>query len=101
MTPAEKAGQPSQYFYISVLPPQAKLVDKALLEGGVGSLLFVSDPAEANRLQTIATEYSRLNNQLLLGFDVIHGLHTIFLVPLAMPAWGAPTLVEHAQMGIA
>ncbi|HEY9545099.1 MAG TPA: beta-glucosidase BglX [Solimonas sp.] len=97
MTPAEKAGQLSQYFYISVFPPQAKLVDKALLEGGVGSLLFVSDPAEANRLQKIAIENSRLKIPLLLGFDVIHGLHTIFPVPLAMAASWDPALVEHAQ----
>lgn len=97
MTPEEKAGQLSQYFYISVFPPQAKLVDKALLEGGVGSLLFVSDPAEANRLQKIAIEHSRLKIPLLFGFDVIHGLHTIFPVPIGMAASWDPTLVEHAQ----
>src|SRR3546814_20359492 len=100
MTPAEKAGQLSQYFYISVFPPQAKLVDKALLEGGVGSLLFVSDPAEANRLQKIAIENIRLKIPLLLGFDVIHVLHTIFPVPLAMAASWGPALVEHAQAAI-
>lgn len=97
MTPEEKAGQLSQYFYISIFPPQAKLVDKALAEGGVGSLLFVSDAAQANRLQKIAVEDTRLKIPLLFGFDVIHGLHTIFPVPLGMAASWDPKLVEQAQ----
>src|SRR3546814_6926474 len=40
---------------------------------------------------------SELKIPLLLGFDVIHGLHTIFPVPLAMAASWDPALVEHAQ----
>jgi len=38
------------------MPPsqQAALVDAALARGEVGSLLFVTDPAETNRLQRLA-----------------------------------------------
>jgi beta-glucosidase len=97
MTPAEKAGQLSQYFYFHQLPPLAELVDKALAKGEVGSLLFVTDPAEINRLQKIAVEMTRLRIPLLFGFDVIHGFRTIFPVPLAMAATWDPRLVEDVQ----
>ena len=69
----------------------------ALRTTGVGSLLFVTDPAEINRLQRIAVEHSRLKIPVLFGFDVIHGLRTIFPVPLGMAASWDPLLVEQAQ----
>jgi beta-glucosidase len=97
MTPEEKAGQLSQYFYFSMFPPLAAGVNKSIEQGAVGSLVFVSDPAEANRLQKIALEHSRLNIPLLLGYDVLHGLHTIFPVPLGMAASWDPKLVEQSQ----
>lgn len=50
--------------------------------GRVGSFLL-DDPAEANRLQRIAVEESRLGIPLLIGFDVIHGHRTVFPIPLA------------------
>jgi len=97
MTPQEKAGQLSQYFYFAVFPSQAQLVNGHLEKGEVGSLLFVSDPAETNRLQKIAVEKTRLKIPLLFGFDVIHGLHTILPVPIGMAASWDPQLVENAQ----
>lgn len=56
MTPAEKAGQLTQYSYFG--PPEG----------------------------TEQVEGSRLGIPLLIGFDVIHGLRTIFPVPIAMAA---------------
>ncbi|HEY1487220.1 MAG TPA: hypothetical protein VGF84_14030, partial [Micromonosporaceae bacterium] len=62
MTPAEKAGQLTQYFYFR-LPEGAEpmsdpnaetqpgAVESQLRRGAVSSLLFVTDPAEVNRLQ--------------------------------------------------
>jgi beta-glucosidase len=97
MTPAEKAGQLSQYFYLQMFPPLVKVVDAALGKGEVGSLLFVTDPTDINRLQRIAVEKTRLKIPLLFGFDVIHGLRTIFPVPLAMAASWDPKLAEEAQ----
>ena len=41
------------------LPGQAAAVEAALASGEVGSLLFVTDPAEMNRLQRLAVEGSR------------------------------------------
>ena len=74
MTTAEKAGQLTQYFYfgseraisIGVEPgstagPSAK-VEAALGRGEAGSLLFVTDPAEFNRLQRLAVEGHRLGS---------------------------------------
>ena len=110
MTPAEKAGQLTQYFYFR-LPPgaapepalgmdpdaQPRMVEEALGRGEVGSLLFVTDPVEINRLQRLGLAGNRLGIPLLFGFDVIHGLRTIFPVPIAMAAsWDLET-IERGQ----
>ena len=97
MTPEEKAGQLSQFFYFQIFPPMNVKTDAAVAAGGAGSLLFVTDPAFTNRLQHIAVDKTRLRIPLLFGFDVIHGLHTIFPVPLGMAASWDPALVEQAQ----
>jgi beta-glucosidase len=97
MTPEEKAGQLSQYFYFSFAPALNAVAEKALAQGAVGSLLFVTDPAYTNRLQKIAVEQTRMKIPLLFGFDVIHGLHTIFPVPIALAASWDPPLVEKVQ----
>jgi beta-glucosidase len=110
MSVAEKAGQLSQYFYFN-LPPseeieatlhtdfsrQPGIVEAALREGKVGSLLFVTDPAEVNRLQRLAVEGNRHGIPALFGFDVIHGLRTIMPVPIAMAASWDPAVIEQGQ----
>ena len=108
MTPAEKAGQLTQYFYFR-LPPGAQpvlefdpdaqplAVESKLAQGAAGSLLFVTDPGEINRLQRLAVEGSRLGIPVLFGFDVIHGLRTVFPVPIAMAASWDPQIVEAGQ----
>jgi beta-glucosidase len=110
MTAAEKAGQLSQYFYLRLpagaeLEPalgldvlgQPKMVESALREGGAGSLLFVTDPAEINRLQRLTVEGHRLGIPVLFGFDVIHGLRTILPVPIALAASWDPGTIERGQ----
>lgn len=97
MTPEEKAAQLTQYFYLQPIPAANKPALEALRTTGLGSLLFVTDPAEVNRLQRIAVEQSRLKIPLLFGFDVIHGLRTIFPVPIGMAASWDPALVEATQ----
>ena len=62
-----------------------------------GSLLFVTDPAEINRLQRLAVEGNRLGIPALFGFDVIHGLRTILPVPIAMAASWDPETIERGQ----
>ena len=110
MTPAEKAGQLSQYFHfgaldeISVGPEagmggerQSTQVEAAVARGEAGSLLFVIDPAETNRLQRLAIEGHRLGIPVLFGFDVIHGLRTILPVPIALAASWDPDTIERGQ----
>lgn len=97
MTPEEKAGQLSTWFYVSFVPAMAQAVEKGVASGQAGSLLFVSDAATSNRLQKTAVEQSRLKIPLLLGFDVVHGLHTIMPVPLALAASFDPALVERVE----
>jgi hypothetical protein len=65
MTPEEKAGQLSQYFYFGGWTTQNELVEAQVRAGRAGSLLFVANPRETNRLQRIAIEESRLGIPLL------------------------------------
>ena len=94
MTLEEKIGQMSQ---IALNQPQDVSPDQRILNGQVGSFLFVTDPNEINRLQHIAVERSRLHIPLIFGFDVIHGFRTIYPVPLALAASWDPAMVEHVQ----
>ena len=66
-------------------------------EGKVGSLLFVTDPAEVNRLQRLAVDGNRQGIPALFGFDVIHGLRTIMPVPIGMAASWDPAVIEQCQ----
>lgn len=106
MTLPEKAGQLAQYFSfglhlddaaVGALRQRPGEVDDALARGGAGSLLFVTDPAETNRLQQLAVEGSRHGIPVLFGFDVIHGLRTILPVPIAMAASWDPDMIERGQ----
>lgn len=73
------------------------MVEDAVADGRAGAVLFSSDPAANNRLQKMAIEGSRLKIPLLFGYDVIHGLRTIFPVPLGMAASWDPQVAEKAQ----
>jgi beta-glucosidase len=102
MTLEEKIGQLSQLFDFGKEKPKNMTLDQRALEeaivgGRVGSLLFVTDPAEINRLQHLAVDRSRLHIPLIFGFDVIHGFRTIFPVPIAMAASWDPATVTLAQ----
>ncbi|GAB3801687.1 glycoside hydrolase family 3 N-terminal domain-containing protein [Humibacter antri] len=116
MTVKEKAGQLSQYFYfgglgelpadfdIDSLPAehqafvrQPQLVEAAIAAGRAGSALFVTKAEVANRLQRLAVEQTRLGIPLIFGFDVIHGLRTIFPVPIAQAASWDPHGIEQAE----
>jgi beta-glucosidase len=107
MTLEEKAGQISQRFDIASLfptgapaipgmPPMTPL-DDVVRKGEIGAVLFVHDPEVANRYQRLAVEETRLKIPLLLGYDVIHGMRTMFPVPLANAASFDPDGVEQIQ----
>ncbi len=115
LTIEEKAGQLTQYFYfgtgelpdedtLASLPPEARtmarqpaMVAIELDNGHVGSLLFVRNPALANRLQRKAVAGSRLGIPLIFGFDVIHGLRTILPAPIALAASWSPETIAAGQ----
>ncbi|MCR5136132.1 MAG: glycoside hydrolase family 3 C-terminal domain-containing protein [Oscillospiraceae bacterium] len=50
--------------------------------GRVGSVMG-QDPRKANELQKIAMEESRLGIPLIIGFDVIHGLRSVYPIAIA------------------
>jgi beta-glucosidase len=93
MTADEKVGQLSQTFAFA---PGAAM-EKRIRDGQLGSVLFLTDPAQINKLQHAAVDGSRLHIPLLFGLDVIHGFRTVFPVPIAMAASWDPSTVEKAQ----
>lgn len=97
MTVEEKVGQLNQSSGI-VIPGFVKdRPDDLIAQGKTGSILWLTDVKEINRLQHLAVEKSRLHIPLLFGFDVIHGYRTAFPVPLAMASSWDPSVEEAAQ----
>jgi len=94
MTLEEKLGQMSQ---IPLNQKEQVTPDERILNGQVGSFLFITDPKEINRLQHLAVEKGRLHIPLIFGYDVIHGFRTIYPVPLALAASWDPAQAEEAQ----
>lgn len=99
MTLEEKIAQLSQLpgFPIPEFVQQVGKPDDVIRKYGAGSVLWVSEPKEMNRLQHIAVDESRLHIPILFGLDVIHGYHTIFPAPIAMASSWDPKMVESAQ----
>jgi beta-glucosidase len=97
MTVEEKAGQMNQAAGIQMPGLGTDKPDDAITKGQVGSVLWLIDVKEINRLQHLAVEKSRLHIPLLFGFDVIHGYRTVFPVPLAMASSWDPSVEESAQ----
>lgn len=119
MSLADKAGQLTQYFYmasfggetslpddfdIESLPEEIRdfakqpiAVEQALANGAVGSMLFVTDSAQLNRLQKMTIDGNPHGIPAIFGFDVIHGFRTILPVPIAMAASWCPDTIETGQ----
>src|SRR5215472_6396873 len=97
MTVEEKAGQMTQSAGVVIPGLASGKPDDLIAKGGVGSILWLIDVKEINRLQHIAVEKSRLHIPILFGFDVIHGYRTVFPVPLAMASSWDPSVEEQAQ----
>ena len=97
MTVEEKVGQLTQSAGIVLEGLTTDKPDAAIAEGKVGSILWLIDVKEINRLQHIAVDKSRLHIPILFGFDVIHGYRTVFPVPLGMASSWDPSVEEQAQ----
>jgi len=100
MTLEEKAGQLNQYsstFDITGPAPEAgsnKQRYEQITQGLVGSMLNVVGAEATRQAQELAVENSRLGIPLIFGYDVIHGLKTIFPIPLAEAASWDPEAME-------
>lgn len=99
MTLEEKIGQLTQIGGMALAPNMPK-PDEAIRKGQGGSVLWLSNPADINRLQKIALEETRLHIPLIFGLDVIHGFRTMFPMPLALASSWDTALIERVQ-GIA
>ena len=90
MTLEEKVGQTCQY---SGFQKEHEVLVK---QGQVGSFLNVMGTENANKVQKIAVEQSRLGIPLIFGLDVVHGYKTIFPIPLAIASMWDPELAKKA-----
>ncbi len=97
MTLDEKIGQMNQSSGVQMPMLGSDKPDDLIAQGRVGSILWLIDANQINRLQHIAVDKSRLHIPILFGFDVIHGYRTVFPVPLAMASSWDPSVEEQAQ----
>jgi len=69
--------------------------------GRVGALFNGVGAKEGREAQRVAVEESRLGIPLLLGADVIHGMRTVFPIPLGEAASFEPDLAERTARATA
>ena len=112
MTIEEKAGQLSIFSDMTRLKPQTLInpeagpsVDTSLAqrvrEGRLVGVFNGLGAAGARAIQRIAVEESRLKIPLIFGGDVLHGLFTIFPIPLGEAASFDPQLAERTARAAA
>jgi beta-glucosidase len=65
-----------------------------LARRGAGCLFWPGSARDANELQRVAVDESRLGIPLLIGLDVVHGQFTIFPTPLAQAASFDPAVAR-------
>jgi beta-glucosidase len=99
MSLEEKVGQLNQLAVDSLTGPgkAAGGLDALIKAGSIGSLFNVVKAAGTNGFQREAIEGSRLHIPILFGYDIIHGFHTAFPIPLALSASWDPGLVEQTS----
>ena len=88
MTLDEKLGQLTQSpaGYGQTGPTVDAAGERDVREGRVGSFLSLYGADVTRKMQRVAVEESRLHIPLVFGYDVIHGMRTIFPVPLGESA---------------
>ncbi len=86
MTLDEKIGQLVLYtsHFTVTGPTLAKNVEEAIRNGTCGNIFNAHVPEYNRGLQKLAVEETRLGIPLLFGYDVIHGMRTIFPINLGM-----------------
>ncbi|MCD9027973.1 glycoside hydrolase family 3 C-terminal domain-containing protein [Luteimonas sp. BDR2-5] len=111
MTVDEKVGQLGIFadmlrpFAADVNPEMNELNAGELREriraGQVGAVFNGVGAAQGREAQRIAVEESRLGIPLLMGADVIHGMRTVFPIPLGEAASFEPVLAERTARAAA
>ncbi|PBS12483.1 beta-glucosidase [Lysobacteraceae bacterium NML93-0792] len=111
MTLEEKIGQLGIFadmlrpFAADVNPEMNELNAGELREriraGQVGAVFNGVGAAQGREAQRIAVEESRLGIPLLMGADVIHGMRTVFPIPLGEAASFEPDLAERTARAAA
>ena len=94
MTLEEKIGQLNQVGASIYGTTDESGYEEMAREGRAGSFLSLHDPERCNKLQRIAVEESRLGIPLIFAEDVIHGLKTVFPIPLAESCSFEPELAR-------
>jgi beta-glucosidase len=101
MTLEEKAGQLTQLgMYMTPTGPIIGIDGRKTI-AEVGSLIGVHGAEVTRKLQYEAIQKSRLHIPLLFSYDVIHGFHTIFPVPLAEASAWDPDLSQRTTRAAA
>lgn len=80
-------GRISQEEFQKIMSTATRDFHEEDIRGGLVGAMMGDDPVKANELQRIAVEESRLGIPLIMGFDVIHGLRTVY--PIAIAEAGA------------
>ncbi|WP_415923169.1 glycoside hydrolase family 3 N-terminal domain-containing protein [Steroidobacter sp.] len=112
MTLQEKAGQLSIFSDMTRLVPKTQINPEAgppvdtnlaqrVREGRLIGVFNGLGAAGARAIQKIAVEESRLKIPLIFGADVLHGLYTIFPIPLGEAASFDPQLAERTARAAA
>jgi beta-glucosidase len=96
MTLDEKVGQLVQYSAGAPTGPGTSRTnyEEGIAKGQIGSLFNAVGAEKTNAYQHIAVEKTRLHIPLIFGYDVIHGQHTTFPVPIALAASFNPAAAE-------
>lgn len=80
-------GRISQEEFQKIMSTATRDFHEEDIRNGLVGAMMGDDPVKANELQKIAVEESRLGIPLIMGFDVIHGLRTVY--PIAIAEAGA------------
>ena len=111
MTVEEKVGQLGIFAdalrpFAPDVNPEANALDAAQVREGIragriGALFNGVGAAQGREAQRIALEESRLGIPLLFGSDVIHGMRTVFPIPLGEAASFEPDLARRTARATA
>lgn len=76
-------GRISQEEFQKIMSTATRDFHEDDIRAGLVGAMMGDDPVKANELQKIAVEESRLGIPLIMGFDVIHGLRTVYPIAIA------------------